>query len=70
MHSTDNSSVGLRCKRAPGDVYLTYNPSAEEKAAFISKHNELRKTVMPPASNMHALSWDDELEQLATSYSA
>jgi len=36
----------------------------------VNKHNELRKTVTPPASNMREISWDDELEQLATNYSA
>jgi len=65
-----NASADLRFKRAPGDLLLVFTTSADEKAAFVNKHNELRKTVTPSAKNMRTISWDDELEQLATSYSA
>jgi len=69
LFSTENYLGVIRVKRAPGDHLLTFTPTDDEKTEFVNKHNELRKTVTPPASNMREISWDDELEQLATDYS-
>ncbi|XP_039268169.1 GLIPR1-like protein 1 [Styela clava] len=40
-----------------------------QKKLIVDKHNELRRVVNPPAADMLYMSWDNDLEKLATSYS-
>jgi len=39
------------------------------KRQFVNVHNSVRRITRPPAANMRILSWDDELQGLATNYS-
>ncbi|XP_039256329.2 uncharacterized protein LOC120333047 [Styela clava] len=65
-------SVKKRARRKP-----KIRPSVVKKLVLtralrrscLVAHNEARKIVKPPASNMRKLHWDKELESLATSYS-
>lgn len=42
--------------------------SDEDKNVIVSKHNEYRSVVNPPAVAMAKMSWDDEIAMIAQKY--
>ncbi|XP_039256330.2 cysteine-rich secretory protein LCCL domain-containing 2-like [Styela clava] len=65
-------SVKKRARRKPNIMPSVVKKIVLTRAlrkSYIVAHNEARKIVEPPASNMKKLHWDKELETLATSYS-
>ncbi|XP_078486439.1 glioma pathogenesis-related protein 1-like [Ciona intestinalis] len=68
-----NQSVSLlqsRPRRAASDFVIALQWTERHHADFVNKHNELRRSVNPSASNMLMMTWDSELQALAAQHTA
>nr|XP_039268140.1 GLIPR1-like protein 1 [Styela clava] len=67
--TNDANTVELRShnlERRATNTHLQLTTS--EKELILNKHNELRRIVSPSAANMLKMSWNDDLERLASDY--
>ncbi|XP_076826124.1 GLIPR1-like protein 1 isoform X2 [Clavelina lepadiformis] len=55
--------------RSSIDVVIPHWFTEQQKNVTVSMHNEIRKSVSPPAADMLKLAWDDQLEKHAVAYS-
>nr|XP_026690754.1 GLIPR1-like protein 1 isoform X2 [Ciona intestinalis] len=70
VHDQSVSLLQSRPRRAASDFIIALQWTDQHHADFVNKHNELRRSVNPSASNMLMMTWDTELQALAAAHTA